>query len=58
MNAGVTFRFRAQHGAKFETTEFCYKNGIADYVAELAGEGPLTQPYYIETGEKRQGPRG
>ena len=52
MNAGVTFRFRAQHGAKFETTEFCYKNGIADYVAELAGEGPLTQPYYIETERK------
>ena len=52
VNAGVTFRFRAQHGAKFETTEFCYKNGIADYVAELAGEGPLTQPYYIETERK------
>ena len=51
-NAGVTFRFRAQHGAKFETTEFCYKNGIADYVAELAGESPLTQPYYIETERK------
>ena len=50
--AGVTFRFRAQHGAKFETTEFCYKNGIADYVAELAGESPLTQPYYIETERK------
>ena len=52
VNAGVTFRFRAQHGAKFETTEFCYKNGIADYVAELAGESPLTQPYYIETERK------
>ena len=52
VNAGVTFRFRAQHGAKFETTEFCYKNGIADYVAELAGEGPLTQPYFIETERK------
>ena len=52
VNAGVTFRFRAQHGAKFETTEFCYKNGIADYVAELAGENPLTQPYYIETERK------
>ena len=52
VNAGVTFCFRAQHGAKFETTEFCYKNGIADYVAELAGEGPLTQPYYIETERK------
>ena len=52
VNARVTFRFRAQHGAKFETTEFCYKNGIADYVAELAGESPLTQPYYIETERK------
>lgn len=52
VNAGVTFRFRAQHGAKFETTEFCYKNGIADYVAELVGESPLTQPYYIETERK------
>ena len=52
VNAGVTFRFRAQHGAKFETTEFCYKNGIADYVAELAGESPFTQPYYIETERK------
>ena len=52
VNAGVTFRFRAQHGAKFETTEFCYKNGIADYVAELAGESPLTQPYFIETERK------
>ena len=52
VNAGVTFRFRAQHGAKFETTEFCYKNGIADYVAELAGENPLTQPYFIETERK------
>ena len=52
VNAGVTFRFRAQHGAKFETTEFCYKNGIADYVAELARESPLTQPYYIETERK------
>ena len=52
VNAGVTFRFRAQHGAKFETTEFCYKNGIADYVAELAGESSLTQPYYIETERK------
>ena len=52
VNAGVTVRVRAQHGAKFETTEFCYKNGIADYVAELAGESPLTQPYYIETERK------
>ena len=50
VNAGVTFRFRNQTGAnRFETQDFRYDNGIRDYVAELAGEKPLTQPYYIET---------
>ena len=49
VNKGVTFRFRNQNGRSFETTDFRYENGIVDYVAELAGEGPLTQPYYIET---------
>ncbi len=50
VNAGVTFRFRNQVSAsKFETQDFCYENGIRDYVAEIAGEGPLTQPYFIET---------
>jgi len=43
VNAGLKFNFRNQTGEKsFETTEFLYKNGIADYVAELAGETPMT----------------
>ena len=50
VNAGVTFRFRNQIGAsKFETQDFRYENGIRDYVAEIAGENPLTAPYFIET---------
>ena len=50
VNAGVTFRLRVEISAgKFETTEFFYENGIADYVRELAGEGPLTEPVYWET---------
>jgi len=49
VNAGVTFRFKNQVGARFETTEFLYENGIIDYVSELAGEGPLTQPVFIES---------
>ena len=50
VNAGVTFRFRDQVGPeKFETQDFKYENGIRDYVAELAGDKPLTMPYYIET---------
>ena len=49
VNAGVTFRFRNQVDGKFVVTDFRYENGITDYVAELAGEGALTAPYYIET---------
>ena len=53
VNAGVTFRLRVEISAgKFETTEFFYANGIADYVRELAGEETLTEPVYWET-EKR-----
>ncbi|MCL2151659.1 MAG: toprim domain-containing protein [Oscillospiraceae bacterium] len=48
VNAGVTFRFRNQIGSKFETTDFLYKNGILDYVAEISGDDPLTQPVFIE----------
>ena len=49
VNAGVVFRFRNQKGKSFETTEFCYQNGIADYVAELVGENAMTAPYFIES---------
>ncbi len=49
VNAGITFRLRIQHGNKFDTTEFNYENGIVDYVSEIAGENPLTAPYFIET---------
>ena len=52
VNAGVTFRFRNQVGGKFETTDFRYENGIQDYVAELAGEDPLTQPVFWQTERK------
>ena len=49
VNAGVTFRFRNQVGGKFETTDFKYENGIQDYVKELAGDNPLTQPVFWQT---------
>ncbi len=52
VNAGVTFKFRNQMGSKFETTEFCYENGIIDYVRELAGETSLTQPVFWQTERK------
>ena len=52
VNAGITFRFRVQHGSRFETREFRYENGITDYVAELAGDKAMTAPYYIESERK------
>ena len=53
VNAGVTFRFREETApSKFEATEFQYENGIQDYVAELAGEDPLTQPVFWQTERK------
>ena len=48
VNAGVHFRLRLQKGKGFETEEFCYENGIVDYVSEIAGEGALTAPYFIQ----------
>ncbi|MBQ5405163.1 MAG: DNA topoisomerase [Oscillospiraceae bacterium] len=49
VNAGVTFRLRLQQGRSFETRDYCYENGIMDYVTELAGEGALTAPYFVST---------
>jgi DNA gyrase subunit B len=49
VNAGVTFRLRAQKDGKFETQEFRYENGILDYVAELAGVDTISAPVFIET---------
>ena len=52
VNAGVTFRLRLQRGNKFETRDFCYPNGIMDYVTELAGEAPLTAPFFVSAERK------
>ncbi len=47
VNAGVTFRLKVEKDGKFETTDYCYENGITDYVTEIAGEGALTAPCFI-----------
>lgn len=52
VNAGVTFILKNQVDGKFETFEYIYENGISDYVAELAGENPLTQPVFCQTERK------
>lgn len=52
VNAGVTFRFRNQNGNKFDVTDYVYENGIVDYAHEIAGENPLTAPYFISAERK------
>ena len=50
VNAGVTFVFKNQIGSsnKFETTEFLYKNGITDYVEELAAGSAFSSVQFWE----------
>lgn len=49
VNAGITFIFRNQVGKAFETTEFCYKDGIADHVKETVGENALSSVQLWQT---------
>lgn len=49
VNDKIKFIFKNQLTAtQFETFEYCYENGIKDYVAELAGEKAFTTPQYWE----------
>ncbi|MBQ4600033.1 MAG: DNA topoisomerase [Oscillospiraceae bacterium] len=48
VNKGVTFRFRYQVGSKFETEEFCYADGIRQYIEETVGDNAFTMPVYWE----------
>lgn len=48
VNAGVTFEFREQRGHDFIVKTFKYNNGIIDYINEIAGENPLSAPFYME----------
>ena len=46
---GSTFRWKPDLEV---FTDFQYENGILDYVTELAGEDPLTQPVFWQTERK------
>ena len=58
VNAGLKFELRYEvEKGKFETHEFLYENGISDYLTELAGSNPLTQPVmwtYEDKGRDRE----
>lgn len=53
VNPNITFILRIQReNNSFEEKTFYYENGIADYVAEIAGEKPLTSVQFF-TGERK-----
>ena len=48
VNKGVKFIFRNQVGRKFEEEEYCYADGIKQYIEELVGDNAFTMPVYWE----------
>lgn len=52
VNEGVVFHLKNQVGNKFETTDFCYANGISDHAKELVGEESITQVQLWNTEKK------
>lgn len=53
VNDGLVFIFRNQIGAnRFETKEFTYKNGIKDYIEEVADGNELTSVQFWNTERK------
>ena len=46
VNAGLSFIFKNETDKGFVTKEYCYKEGITDYVRELLGEDGLSQPVF------------
>lgn len=53
VNDGIKFIFKNQQTAsKFETFEYCYNDGIMDYVKEIAGDNAFTTPQYWECERK------
>ena len=53
VNAGITFRLRNEKpDGSFEEMDFCYENGILDYVKELTEDKAMTMPQYWEAERK------
>ena len=53
VNAGITFHLKNEVApGKFETTDFCYENGILDHARELMGEDALTPVQFWQSEKK------
>ena len=52
VNDNVVLVLRNQVGSKFETYEFCYKEGIKDYVSEIVEDKGLSSVQFWQTERK------
>ena len=48
VNPGIRFKFRNQVGKSFETEEYCYEDGIREYLEEIVGDDAFTMPVFWE----------
>jgi len=48
VNKGLMFELHDRTGAKVEKTEFCYENGIIDYLKDIVGDQAMTSVEYWE----------
>ena len=49
VNKGIKFIFRNQVGKRYEEEQYCYENGIRQYIEEMVGDDAFTMPTYWET---------
>ena len=52
VNDGVVFQLKTQEGARFHTEEFCYKEGIKDYLNEYIESDGLSSVQFWQTESK------
>ncbi len=52
VNKHLKFILKNQNGNKLETSEFCYENGIIDYVSELSEDKALTSVQFLQAERK------
>jgi DNA gyrase subunit B len=48
VNKGLVFELRVEEDNKFNTTTYCYEDGIVDYLRELTEGHTITLPQYAE----------
>lgn len=48
VNSGLTFKLHNETPSGMEHFEYCYQNGIVDYITEICGDNAINPPHFIE----------